>query len=375
MARTPIKAVIHPPIRQDFRRLLAAWLLALLLVAAIWAMAFSGAALGQPGWLLTLFGLQVGLTYILEVCLMTWVNALPARLRLAFGLSCVQFTLCLAVWILRLKAPLNGAALFTLLAGLSGAFIGGLAATARRSGLWEDNAPPAADIADAVFQRHKMVIGELPSTPISKRAFDFSLAVLGMLLSAPVWLASILLIWLEEPGPLLFVKNSTGKGGRNFHQFKLRTMVRQAEQATGPVLTQEDDERVLVVGRLLRKTALDELPQLLNILRGEMSFVGPRPQRTVLVYGYLQELSEYAERHRVAPGLAGLAQVVGGYYLSPRQKLRLDRLYIRQWSFGFDLKLLFLAFSIAFYFRWRKGWNGRLPRRLLRAFSPASAAG
>jgi lipopolysaccharide/colanic/teichoic acid biosynthesis glycosyltransferase len=139
-----------------------------------------------------------------------------------------------------------------------------------------------------------------------------------------------------------------------------------AEMETGPVLSQKDDSRVLNFGRLLRKTALDELPQLVNILLGEMSFVGPRPQRTILVNGYLEILPEYAKRHRVLPGLSGLAQVAGDYYLTPRQKLRLDLLYIRYRSLGFDIKLLFLAFLIAFFYRWKDDWDGRLPRRLLR---------
>jgi lipopolysaccharide/colanic/teichoic acid biosynthesis glycosyltransferase len=143
-------------------------------------------------------------------------------------------------------------------------------------------------------------------------------------------------------------------------------MLRGAEEVTGPILASEKDERVLIAGRLLRKTALDELPQLVNILRGEMSFVGPRPQRTVLVHQYLETLPQYAERHRVVPGLAGLAQVAGDYYLTPRQKLRFDRLYIQHISLGFDLKLFLLAFSIAFWFRWQPGWNGRLPRKLVR---------
>ena len=143
-------------------------------------------------------------------------------------------------------------------------------------------------------------------------------------------------------------------------------MVHGAEDTTGPVLASEEDERVLGIGRLLRKTALDELPQLLNILRGEMSFVGPRPQRTVLVQSYLREIPEYAQRHRVLPGLSGLAQVAGDYYLTPRQKLRFDRLYIEYTGLGFDLKLITLAFLITFWFRWQKDWDGRLPRSWLR---------
>jgi lipopolysaccharide/colanic/teichoic acid biosynthesis glycosyltransferase len=143
-------------------------------------------------------------------------------------------------------------------------------------------------------------------------------------------------------------------------------MVCQAENNTGPIQASQEDGRVLWVGRFLRKTALDELPQLINILKGEMSFVGPRPQRTILVHGYLDELPEYAERHRVLPGLSGLAQVAGDYYLTPRQKLRFDRLYIRYASLGLDFKLICLAFLITFWYRWQKDWNGRLPRRMLR---------
>ncbi|MCK4961598.1 MAG: sugar transferase, partial [Anaerolineales bacterium] len=114
------------------------------------------------------------------------------------------------------------------------------------------------------------------------------------------------------------------------------------------------------------KTALDELPQLLNILRGDMSFVGPRPQRTVIVHAYLKEMPEFAERHRIRPGISGLAQVAGSYYITPRQKLRYDRLYGRYASLGFDIKLIMLAFLLVFWLRWRKDWNGRLPRRWLR---------
>ncbi len=142
-------------------------------------------------------------------------------------------------------------------------------------------------------------------------------------------------------------------------------MVRGAEASTGPVLSSEDDGRVLLIGRILRKTALDELPQLINILKGEMSIVGPRPQRTVLVYNYLEDIPEYAERHHVLPGLSGLAQVAGDYYLTPRQKLRFDRLYIHHAGLGLDLKLISLAFLITFWYRWHKGWDGRLPRWLL----------
>lgn len=252
-----------------------------------------------------------------------------------------------------------------LLIALIGAFIGSLVATARRETLWENNAPPPAAILTEVLQIHRQVIGEPPQGAWSKRAFDVILSLSGLLVSIPIWIISLFLVWIEDPGPVLFVKNSVGRGGANFHQFKIRSMVHGAEQETGPVLAQETDARVLWIGRLLRKTALDELPQLVNILMGDMSFVGPRPQRTVLVYEYLLKMPEYAQRHRLRPGLAGLAQVAGDYYLTPRQKLRFDRIYIQHQSLGYDLKLLLSAFSLAFWYRWQRGWNGRLPRWLL----------
>jgi lipopolysaccharide/colanic/teichoic acid biosynthesis glycosyltransferase len=260
----------------------------------------------------------------------------------------------------------SGEVLLILGSALAGVFLGGLIASGNQDGFWENNSPPADWIQVEVFNRHRSVIGiPRPEQP-AKRVFDAVLALSGLILSSPIWLLSCLLIWLEDPGPVLFVKNSVGKGGYNFRQFKFRTMVLGAEEHTGPVLSELGDRRILRVGRLLRKTALDELPQLINILLGEMSFVGPRPQRTVLVLGYLESMPEYAERHRVLPGLAGLAQVAGDYYLTPRQKLRFDRLYIAYSSLGFDLKLLLLAFLITFWFRWQKDWEGRLPRRFLR---------
>ena len=291
-----------------------------------------------------------------------WLR-LDRRYRLALVIPVV---IGLSSWLASLATQSDPLVLLWLLAMLSGTFIGCLIATYINEGMWENNSPPSEQVKEEVLHRHQEVIGQPSNTPRLKRMFDISLALGGLLLSAPIWFLSLFMIWFESPGPLLFVKNSVGKGGVNFHQFKLRTMVRGAEDNTGPVLASQVDERILWVGRVLRKTALDELPQLINILIGEMSFVGPRPQRTVLVHGYLERMPEYAERHRVLPGLSGLAQVAGDYYLTPRQKLRFDRLYIQHASLGFDLKLLILAFLITFWYRWQKGWDGRLPHKLLR---------
>lgn len=342
---------------------LAAWCVSLLLVAGAWVC---------MGWLirprfggdlillaLLAAGLAVGLERALAAFPLSWVW----RGRLAFILS---WGVYLLHWVISPPSLEPGLTFARVSAALAGAFVGGLFATARYQPLWENNSPPSAQVQQEVYQRHLEALGALDRVAWGKRAFDISLAVVGLLLSAPLWALSVLLLWLEDPGPILFVKNSVGRGGINFHQYKFRTMVSGAETTTGPVLAREKDERVLRVGRFLRKTALDELPQLLNILRGEMSFVGPRPQRTVLVRAYVEQIPAYVERHRVLPGLAGLAQVAGDYYLTPRQKLRFDRLYIQHASLGFDLKLLCLACLITFWFRWQPGWNGRLPRKLIR---------
>ncbi|TET82897.1 MAG: sugar transferase [Anaerolineales bacterium] len=278
------------------------------------------------------------------------------------------FSMCLAsirVVSILLHGP-SSLALIPMAAALQGAFLGGLLATGLDEGLWEDNSPPTEAIKRDVQQCHLKVIGKPTWNFTAKRMFDLGLSLLGLIVSAPIWMIISLLIWLEDPGPLVFIKNSVGMGGVNFHQFKFRTMVRDAEINTGPIMASEEDERVLLIGRLIRKTALDELPQLLNILRGDMSFVGPRPQRTIIVHAYLKEMPEFAERHRIRPGLSGLAQVAGSYYITPRQKLRYDRLYVRYASLGFDIKLIILAFLLVFWLRWRKDWSGRLPRRWLR---------
>lgn len=285
------------------------------------------------------------------------------RYRSAF-LAATGLSLC--AWLVLLVNSTQPPGSYWFAVAFLGAYLGGLLSTGINEGFWEDNSPPLERVKYEVHQFHLDYLERSRPTPISKRLFDLSLALVGLILSSPVWLFCSFLVWIENPGPLLFVKNSVGRGGINFHQFKFRTMVKGAEEFTGPVMASEADERVLYIGGFLRKTALDELPQLINILRGDMSFVGPRPQRTVLVRGYLEKMPEYAERHMVLPGLAGLAQVAGDYYLTPRQKLRFDRIYIRHVSLGFDIKLIILAFLITGWYRWQSGWNGRLPRRLIR---------
>ena len=192
-----------------------------------------------------------------------------------------------------------------------------------------------------------------------KRIFDILLSGFGLLVSAPVWVVIALAIKLGDGGPLFYLQERVGKDGRIFRVIKFRSMVTNAEDTTGPVQATEHDPRVTRIGRLLRATAMDELPQLVNIFKGDMSFVGPRALRpqerevsgnpTVLE---IDRIPGYDRRLRVTPGLTGLAQVYLPADAPRRRKFRYDLLYIQKQSFGLDLKLIFLSFLITFRGRW-----------------------
>lgn len=194
-------------------------------------------------------------------------------------------------------------------------------------------------------------LGDLPLTPVEARgasggALAFRRAVdlvVGLPLTAlavvPVALASLLVV-LETPGPLWIRQRRVGRGGRELEIWKVRTMRDDAERETGPVLARPGDERVTRVGRLLRKSRIDELPQLLHVLSGTMSLVGPRPERPELVAAYVAEEPLYRLRHLLKPGLTGLAQVMGAYATKPDVKLRYDLGYLFHWSPVLDLFVL-----------------------------------
>ncbi|HEX9666340.1 MAG TPA: VanZ family protein [Thermodesulfobacteriota bacterium] len=242
--------------------------------------------------------------------------------------------------------------LLDTLINFSGAFSAALFVTYTNWGLAEINYPPTEEMEEELRLKHSSIGKSFKVIPF-KRIFDFTISFLGFLFSLPIWLFVIFIIWLEDPGPIFFIKTCVGKGGKSFRQLKFRTMIKNAERNTGPVLAQGTDPRFLRIGNILRKTALDELPQLLNILKGNMSFVGPRPQRTILVHKYLGEIPKYALRHTVKPGLTGIAQLYGHYYVTPRQKLRFDLIYLRKRGFWFDLKLFIYSFIISLGGGWQ----------------------
>jgi len=191
------------------------------------------------------------------------------------------------------------------------------------------------------------------AVPVGKRLLDTGLAAVGLALSAPLWGLMALAIKLEDGGPVFYSQWRVGQAGRLFRTVKFRTMIPDAEETGGPVLASPDDPRVTRAGKILRATAMDELPQLLNILFGRMSFVGPRPERPQFVEQFRGETPGYEGRFQVPPGLTGLAQIYGHYNSSPRQKLRYELLYLRRRSLWLDLKLIAASFWVSFRGRWQ----------------------
>jgi lipopolysaccharide/colanic/teichoic acid biosynthesis glycosyltransferase len=187
-----------------------------------------------------------------------------------------------------------------------------------------------------------------------KRIFDICLSGFGLVVSSPFWLFFSLLVKVQDGGPVFYGQERVGKNSRTFRVLKFRSMVVDAEKQTGAVWASENDPRVTPVGRLLRATAMDELPQLWNILKGDMSFVGPRAERPELVSQFEQQIAHYGDRFLVRPGLTGVAQVYGQYDTPARRKLKYDRLYIKNHSFCLDLRLIYLSFLITFGGKWEQ---------------------
>lgn len=187
---------------------------------------------------------------------------------------------------------------------------------------------------------------------VAKRVLDVVLAGTGLLLAMPLIAAIALAIWLEDGRPIFYMQERVGRYGRPFRIWKFRSMIKDAERAGTPQRALKNDSRVTRVGRLLRPSAMDELPQLLSILKGDMSFVGPRAYREFFVNQFRQEAPGYDLCLLVRPGLTGLAQVFGNKTPTARQKLRFDLLYVRHRSFWLDVKLILLSFAITFRGRW-----------------------
>ena len=190
--------------------------------------------------------------------------------------------------------------------------------------------------------------GLTPAERVTKRAMDILISAIVLLILSPLMLLIAAAIKLEDGGPVFFRQKRLTRNGREFDILKFRSMVVDAEKYAGAVLATDNDPRITRVGRIIRPFRLDELPQLINILKGDMSIVGPRPERKVIADEYCKDIPEFAYRLKVRGGLTGYAQIYGKYNTSAYDKLRLDLMYIENYSLLLDIKLMILTIRILF---------------------------
>ena len=180
-----------------------------------------------------------------------------------------------------------------------------------------------------------------------KRIGDCFLALGALIVFSPLFLICYIAVKSEDGGPAIFKQERIGRFGRPFNIYKFRSMTTHSEDA-GARLAAKGDARITPVGRVIRAIHFDELPQLFNILKGEMSVIGPRPERQIIADQYTEEIPEFVLRLKVKAGLTGYAQVYGKYNTTPYDKLKLDLTYIENYSVWMDIKILFLTFKILF---------------------------
>lgn len=183
---------------------------------------------------------------------------------------------------------------------------------------------------------------------IAKRGIDLICSLLLLILSSPVWLLTAVAIKLYDGGPVLYRQIRCTQGGREFGILKFRSMRVDAEKDGVARLASKNDSRITPIGKFIRVVRIDELPQLINILKGDMSFIGPRPERPEIIAQYMEDMPEFALRMKVKAGLAGYAQVYGKYNTTPYDKLKLDLSYIETYSLWLDIKLMLLTLKILF---------------------------
>ncbi len=198
---------------------------------------------------------------------------------------------------------------------------------------------------DDFIARSYILAGKAVYNQMIKRVLDIVLALIGMVMCLPIIILFGILIKLESGGPVIFKQERNGRDGQVFYIYKLRSMYVDAEK-NGPMWAEQEDKRITKVGRFIRRTRIDELPQFINIINGEMSIVGPRPERPFFTEKFNEEIPGFIYRLCVKPGLTGLAQVNGGYELTPEQKLKLDLMYICEMSLMLDLKIILMTVAV-----------------------------
>ena len=181
---------------------------------------------------------------------------------------------------------------------------------------------------------------------ILKRMLDIAVSIPAIIILLPLMALTAIAIKADSKGPIIYSQERVGQYGKTFKVYKFRSMKQDAEAQSGPVLAKEGDNRITKVGRFIRATRIDELPQLFNVLKGEMSIVGPRPERPFFVEQYVQERPEYSYRHNVKPGITGLAQIAGKYNTTAYDKLIYDLIYIQEQSVKTDLIIMLQTFKV-----------------------------
>ena len=196
------------------------------------------------------------------------------------------------------------------------------------------------------------------SSDYYKPLFDYFILVIAHLILFPLflllWATIPLAIWLNDRGPIFYAQTRLGKEGKPFKLYKFRSMIPDAERVTWAVLAGKDDLRITSIGKILRKRALDELPQVINMWKGYISLVGPRPERPELLEGIILSVPNYKDRLKVKPGLTGVAQIYGRYATFPRHKLMLDKIYMKSMSPCLDVKLLVLSVTLTLKAKWQE---------------------
>ncbi|MFA5118266.1 MAG: sugar transferase [Candidatus Omnitrophota bacterium] len=184
-----------------------------------------------------------------------------------------------------------------------------------------------------------------------KRVLDIVLAIIGLIIGAPLLILASIFIKIDSRGSIVYQQNRVGRGGKTFKIYKLRTMRVDAEKGTGAVWAKRNDPRITVIGKFLRKTRIDEIPQLFNVLKGEMSIVGPRPERPEMVRDFKKLICDYEKRLIVKPGITGLSQIYNRYdetIADVRKKVKYDLLYIKKMCLWVEMRILAQTVFVVF---------------------------
>lgn len=180
-----------------------------------------------------------------------------------------------------------------------------------------------------------------------KSSIEFIFSLLLLIIAVPICILACIAIYVELRVNPIYTQKRVGLNGRVFKIYKLRSMYIDAEK-DGPKWASENDERITKIGRIIRKTRIDELPQLVNILKRDMSFIGPRPERPEFIKEFIKYIPDFNDRLLVKPGITGWAQVNGGYSLTPKEKLEFDKYYIKNRGFKLDLLILIKTIIVIF---------------------------